>query len=86
MSRPTPIIAEDEAPLRAELRERLTQLWPDLPIVADCADGRQAIDALKLHRPDVAFCWDGRVIPNVGVHEVDARPSYAWLAASTILP
>jgi DNA-binding LytR/AlgR family response regulator len=55
MSRPTAIIAEDEAPLHAELRELLTQLWPDLQIVADCVDGRQAIDALKRHQPDVAF-------------------------------
>ena len=55
MSRPTAIIAEDEAPLRAELRELLTQLWPDLQIVADCVDGGQAIDALKRHQPDVAF-------------------------------
>ena len=55
MSRPTAIIAEDEAPLRAELRKLLTQLWPNLQIVADCADGGQAIDALKRHQPDVAF-------------------------------
>ena len=55
MSRPTAIIAEDEAPLRAELRKLLTQLWPDLQIVADCVDGGQAIDALKRHQPDVAF-------------------------------
>lgn len=55
MSRPTAIIAEDETPLRAELRELLTQLWPDLQIVADCVDGGQAIEALERHQPDVAF-------------------------------
>ena len=37
------------------MRELLTQLWPDLQIVADCVDGGQAIDALKRHQPDVAF-------------------------------
>jgi DNA-binding LytR/AlgR family response regulator len=55
MTRPTAILAEDEAPLRAELRVLLTQLWPDLNIVADCVDGGQAIEALRLHQPDVAF-------------------------------
>jgi DNA-binding LytR/AlgR family response regulator len=55
MSPPTAIIAEDEAPLRAELRLLLTQLWPELQIVADCADGKQAIEALQRHQPDVAF-------------------------------
>jgi DNA-binding LytR/AlgR family response regulator len=55
MSRPTAIIAEDEAPLRAELRKLLAQLWPDLQILAECADGAQALDALKRHQPDVAF-------------------------------
>jgi DNA-binding LytR/AlgR family response regulator len=55
MKPPTAIIAEDEPPLRAELRHLLAQLWPDLQIVADCVDGGQAIDALQKHRPDVAF-------------------------------
>ncbi len=53
--KPTAILAEDEAPLLAELRLLLNQLWPDLQIVADCVDGGQAIDALRHHRPDVAF-------------------------------
>lgn len=55
MTKPTAILAEDEAPLRAELRVLLAQLWPDLQIVADCADGEQAIEALRRHQPDVAF-------------------------------
>jgi DNA-binding LytR/AlgR family response regulator len=37
------------------LRALLTQLWPELQIVADCADGGQALEALERHRPDVAF-------------------------------
>jgi len=55
MSRPTAIIAEDETPLRDELRALLSDLWPTLAIVAECADGRQAIDAMQSHQPDVAF-------------------------------
>ncbi len=53
--RTTAIIAEDETPQREELRELLSELWPDLQIVAECADGVQAIDALQVHRPNVAF-------------------------------
>lgn len=33
----------------------LTQLWPELDIVAECVDGSQAIEALQRQQPDVAF-------------------------------
>jgi CheY-like chemotaxis protein len=55
MNGPTAIIAEDEAPQRAQLRSLLAELWPELRILAECADGKQAIAALKQHRPDVNF-------------------------------
>ena len=55
MSAPTAIIAEDEAPLRAELGALLAELWPELQVLEACADGRQAIAALKQHRPAFAF-------------------------------
>ena len=55
MSNATAIIAEDEAPLRAELQMLLNQLWPDLQIVAMCVDGGEAIEAMQRHQPDVAF-------------------------------
>ncbi|HET7300318.1 MAG TPA: LytTR family DNA-binding domain-containing protein [Oleiagrimonas sp.] len=49
------IIAEDEALLRRALREMLASAWPELRIVADCADGVSAAEALAQHQPDVAF-------------------------------
>lgn len=55
MSAPTAVIAEDEAPVRAELSKMLEQQWPELQVVAACSDGGQAIDALARHRPSVAF-------------------------------
>ncbi len=55
MTGPTAILAEDEAPLLAELRGLLLQLWPGLRIVAECVDGGQAMEALRRHQPDVAF-------------------------------
>ena len=55
MTRPTAIIAEDETPQREELRALLSELWPELNIVAECEDGLDALEALQQHRPQVAF-------------------------------
>ena len=55
MSRPTAVIAEDEAPQRRELRASLAEMWPELDVVAECEDGLAALQALEDHRPDVAF-------------------------------
>jgi DNA-binding LytR/AlgR family response regulator len=55
MTRPTAIVAEDELPQRQELRVLLTELWPELDIIAECEDGLSALEALEQHRPQVAF-------------------------------
>jgi len=55
MNTPTAIIAEDEATLRGQLVEQLGQLWPELAIVGEAADGVQALRLLDEHRPDVMF-------------------------------
>jgi len=52
---PSAILAEDEALLRAELREALAALWPVLTIAAEAGDGAAALRAIALHRPDVVF-------------------------------
>ena len=52
--RPTALIAEDEAPQRAELAGMLGELWPELEIVAQCADGDQAAKAIA-KAPTAAF-------------------------------
>jgi DNA-binding LytR/AlgR family response regulator len=49
------LIAEDEAPQRAELRRLLAEAWPELIIVAECEDGLSALEALQAHRPKIAF-------------------------------
>jgi DNA-binding LytR/AlgR family response regulator len=49
------IIAEDEAPQRAELVRMLAELWPELAIAAECEDGAKALSAIKSLKPDVAF-------------------------------
>jgi len=51
----TAIVAEDEATLRQQLVEQLGQLWPELTIVAEAADGIAALRLLGEHRPDILF-------------------------------
>ena len=55
MTSATAIIAEDELPQRQELRALLAELWPELGIAAECADGLSALDALRTHEPQVLF-------------------------------
>lgn len=52
---PTAVIAEDEAELRAQLVEQLGSLWPELVVVAQAADGIQALHLLDAHDPDMLF-------------------------------
>lgn len=52
---PTAILADDEDLPRSELRRLLADAWPELCIVAECADGAAALGAIARHRPDVAF-------------------------------
>jgi len=49
------VIAEDEPLLRAELRESLARLWPELQIRAEAEDGIQALLAIEKHSPGVLF-------------------------------
>ena len=51
----TALIAEDEPLMRDRLVAALTEVWPDLEIVAAAKNGLEAIQAWKQHRPDVAF-------------------------------
>jgi len=51
----TALIADDEAPMRDLLRARLQAAWPDLRIVAEAANGVEAVELGERHRPDIAF-------------------------------
>jgi DNA-binding LytR/AlgR family response regulator len=55
MLQPRALIAEDEPKLREQLAERLTQLWPELELVAAVGDGNDAVRALEQHRPNILF-------------------------------
>ncbi|MBW8899369.1 MAG: response regulator transcription factor [Massilia sp.] len=51
----TALIADDEAPMRDLLRARLQQVWPELRIVAEAANGVEAVELGEKFRPDIAF-------------------------------
>jgi len=51
----TCVVAEDESLLREALVLELQRAWPELRIVAECADGGSALEAIAEHQPDVAF-------------------------------
>ncbi|ADD44896.1 response regulator [Stackebrandtia nassauensis] len=73
-------MADDEAMIRAGVRAILAS-DPDIEVVAEAADGREAVEAVRKHRPDMALLdirmpkMDGlsaaaeirRIAPEVGV-------------------
>jgi DNA-binding LytR/AlgR family response regulator len=52
---PTALIADDEAPLRDFLRKRLSAAWPELQIVAEAQNGKEAAAMIAEFAPTVAF-------------------------------
>lgn len=51
----TAIIADDERLMREQLRARLTEVWPDLQVLAEAKNGEEAVAAVRDHHPDLAF-------------------------------
>ncbi len=48
------VLADDEAPARARLRNLLKQ-EPDFTLVAECVNGRQAVEAVLRDKPDLVL-------------------------------
>lgn len=55
MNRPTALIADDEEGMRQQLRSRLQEAWPALEIVAEAANGIEAVALAGQHQPDIVF-------------------------------
>jgi DNA-binding LytR/AlgR family response regulator len=53
--RPTALIADDEPLLREALARQLGQVWPELEVIAQARNGREAIKQFESRRPDVCF-------------------------------
>ena len=55
MAAPTGLIADDEPLLRERLAAHLARLWPELRIVAQARNGREAVEYFEDHEPQVVF-------------------------------
>ncbi len=55
MSAPSALIADDEPLLRERLATHLARLWPDLQVVAQARNGREAVELFEDHAPQVVF-------------------------------
>lgn len=73
MSSPTALIADDEPLLRERLRLHLARLWPELQVVAEARNGREAIELVETHLPQVAFLD----VHMPGLNGIDAARSIA---------
>ena len=48
------LIIDDESLARERIRDMLAS-QPQIEIIADCANGQEAIEAIQLHSPDLVF-------------------------------
>jgi DNA-binding LytR/AlgR family response regulator len=54
-TRPAALIADDEPLLREALARQLARTWPELEIVAEARNGREAVKLFEARKPDVCF-------------------------------
>lgn len=54
-TRPTALIADDEPLLRETLARMLAQVWPELQIVTQARNGREAVEQYEALKPDICF-------------------------------
>jgi DNA-binding LytR/AlgR family response regulator len=76
MSKVTALIADDEPMLRAQLREMLASVWPELEIVGEAANGAEAVHLAREKAPQVVFLD----IEMPGVNGLDAARALKGLA------
>lgn len=51
--KPTALIADDEPLLRKALVRQLAQAWPELDVVAQARNGREAVALFEARLPDI---------------------------------
>ncbi|HEU5135895.1 MAG TPA: LytTR family DNA-binding domain-containing protein [Steroidobacteraceae bacterium] len=51
----TALVADDEPLLREALVRMLASAWPELEVVAQARNGREAIDLFEAHNPNICF-------------------------------
>lgn len=81
---PRAVLADDERLMREQLRARLAEVWPELQIVAEARNGREAVDLVAEHRPDLVFL-DIRMPGLTGI-EAAREIAQMALGADELLP
>ena len=82
-ARPTALIADDEPLLREALVRQLAQVWPELEVVAESRNGREAIEHFEAHQPAVCFL-DVHMLGLSGVeaaHHIGRRAHLVFVTA-----
>jgi DNA-binding LytR/AlgR family response regulator len=51
----TAVVADDERLMREQIIDRLKEAWPELSIVGEASNGREAIAMVRSLEPDIAF-------------------------------
>lgn len=51
----TALIVDDEAPMRDQLRLRLSEAWPELAILGEATNGLEAVGMAAQLKPDIVF-------------------------------
>lgn len=72
------VVADDEAVSRRRIR-RLLSSEPDVAVVGECADGRSAVEAIGVLRPDLVFL-DVQMPELDGFDVLQALDGIAWPA------
>ncbi len=52
---PTAVIADDERLMREQITARLNEVWPELIIVGEASNGREAVAMVRSQKPDIVF-------------------------------
>ena len=52
---PTAVVADDERLMREQIIDRLREAWPELLIVGEASNGREAIAIVQSLEPDIVF-------------------------------
>ena len=55
LATPSAVIADDERLMREQIIDRLKEAWPELLIVGEAANGREAIALVQSLEPDIVF-------------------------------
>src|SRR5262249_45302740 len=65
--RATALIADDQPLLRSSLRRMLVERWPELEVVAEARNGREAVEQFEALKPDICFL-DVHMPGMTGIH------------------